>query len=371
MVLSRRERREQRRKLQKQERLEELKSSEEPHHIFQKKEHKGLLRIYDQYYLQLLVIPAIILIISLSQVGYHIATTGDFVNKGVSLSGGITITVPLDKTVDIGQIQQFLQQKLPGSEIDVRSATEFGVQHALIITTGNLDAGPQILSAIDEKIPGASMRSSSETTGPSLGGSFFAETTKAMLFAFVFMGLVVFIAFRTFTPSIMVITCVFADIVETIAAVNLLGIKISAAGIAAFLMLIGYSVDTDILLTTRVLKGKEGSVFDRTLSAAKTGMMLTLTTLIAVTISLLMTHNETIREIMTIMLVGLLLDILNTWITNTALLRFYVERIRPRKAAHPADISHDNSGENEDAKEEMEESPASQTAKFNKREDAE
>jgi preprotein translocase subunit SecF len=333
MTLSRRERREQRWKLLKQKRLEELDAAENARPVFHKKERKGFMRIYDKYYLRLLIIPAIILILSLVQVGYHIATTGDFINKGVSLSGGITVTVPVDKPVNIDEIQAYLKERLPGDEIDVRSAAELGVQKAIIITTGNVNSGKTILSALDQKIQGASTRASTETTGPALGGSFFAETTKAMLFAFVFMGLVVFFAFRTFTPSIMVISCVFADIVETIAAVNLFGMKISAAGIAAFLMLIGYSVDTDILLTSRVLRGKEGSVFDRTVSAAKTGILMTVTTLLAVTISLIMTQNETIKEIMTIMLIGLILDIFNTWITNTALLRYYVERIKPKRQA--------------------------------------
>ena len=41
-----------------------------------------------------------------------------------------------------------------------------------------------------------------------------------------------------------------------LALIDFLGIEISAAGIAAFLMLIGYSVDTDILLTSRALKRK-------------------------------------------------------------------------------------------------------------------
>ena len=64
--------------------------------------------------------------------------------------------------------------------------------------------------------------------------------------------------FRTFIPSIAVIFAAFADIVMSLALVDYLGIKISAAGIAAFLMLVGYSVDTDILLTSRALKRKTG-----------------------------------------------------------------------------------------------------------------
>jgi preprotein translocase subunit SecF len=88
-----------------------------------------------------------------------------------------------------------------------------------------------------------------------------------------------------------------------------------------------------------VLKNKEGTVFDRTLSAAKTGLLMTFTTLIAVTIGLLLTTSSTIKEIMTIMIFGLIFDIINTWIQNVALLRYYVEHIRGRRAEKPVPVA--------------------------------
>ena len=140
------------------------------------------------------------------------------------------------------------------------------------------------------------------------------------------MGIVVFLYFRTPIPSLAVILAAFSDIVVTVAVVNIMGMKISTAGIAAFLMLIGYSVDTDILLTTRVLKRKEGTEMDRVIGAFKTGIMMTLTALIAVTAALIFTDSEIIRQIMVILFIGLLADIINTWIQNVGILRLYLER---------------------------------------------
>jgi preprotein translocase subunit SecF len=55
----------------------------------------------------------------------------------------------------------------------------------------------------------------------------------------------------------------------TLVVVNLLGMKLSSAGIVSFLMLIGYSVDTDIMLTTRLLKSGEGSLNQRLIEHSK------------------------------------------------------------------------------------------------------
>jgi len=338
MSLSRRERREQRKKLLKEQRLKQLKSLEEQEKKVEKKsEYKGLLKIYDKHYLKLLIIPILILILAIGAIVYQVATTGDFMNKGVSLKGGMVITIPVQNEVSVTELEKILKSAFPNDDLEVRSTAEFGVQKAIIITTDNMNSEKEILASASVLIPNAKDEASSETTGSSLGSGFFKQTMIAMLIAFVCMSLVVLISFRTFIPSMMVIICVLADILETLAVVNLLGIRISTAGIAAFLMLIGYSVDTDILLTSRVLRGKEGTVFERTLSAAKTGLLMTLTAITAVGIGLFITSSSTIKEIMTIILIGLIFDIVNTWIQNVALLRYYVEHMKKPKAKEKAE----------------------------------
>lgn len=128
-------------------------------------------------------------------------------------------------------------------------------------------------------------------------------------------------------PSIAIILAAFADIVMTVAVVNIMGVSVSSAGIVAFLMIIGYSVDTDILLTTRLLKSREGSVNSRIYDAFKTGTLMTLTAIVAVGISLVIIYNfsETLRQIFGILLIGLVFDLVNTWIANAGILKWYVE----------------------------------------------
>lgn len=128
-------------------------------------------------------------------------------------------------------------------------------------------------------------------------------------------------------PSLAVISCAFIDILMTLIVVNYLGIVLSTAGIIAFMMLIGYSVDTDILMTTRLLKKKEGSVDERLYGAFKTGLTMSLTSIAAVGVSLFIIkdYSETLKQIFTIILIGIGFDIFNTWVTNASLLKWYME----------------------------------------------
>ena len=117
-----------------------------------------------------------------------------------------------------------------------------------------------------------------------------------------------------------------SDIIVTLAIFNLTGMKLGTAGIAAFLMLIGYSVDTDMLLSARVLKRREGTVMERVLGAMKTGLTMSATTLAAISVALFFVQSEVIKQIMVILLIGLIVDLLMTWIQNVGILRWYLEK---------------------------------------------
>lgn len=291
-----------------------------------------LFEIYDKKYKLLLIVPFIMLILALAQIGYQIHTTGDFIKKDVSLKGGVTVTIPYGKSIDARQVEQQISEKFPNNDVAVRILRSAGAVVGVLVEAdinGNDKAQVQnLLSAIGSSLALdlSKVDYGIEVIGSSLGASFFRESLIALLVAFLFMGLVVFIYFRTFIPSTAVVLAAFSDMVVALAVINILDIRIGTAGVAAFLMLIGYSVDTDILLTVRVLKRKEGTVMDRVVSSIKTGMTETITAIVAVTVAMLVTQSEVIRQIMLILLIGLIADIFNTWIQNVGLLRIYVER---------------------------------------------
>jgi preprotein translocase subunit SecF len=146
------------------------------------------------------------------------------------------------------------------------------------------------------------------------------------------MAVVVFFIFRTTIPSLAVILSAFADIVLTLALVDYLGISLSSAGIVAFLMIIGYSVDTDIMLTSHLLKRRDASINSRLMTSLKTGLTMTLTSIVAVLIAFFITasFSEVLRQIFLILIIGLSFDIMNTWLMNATILRWYVERKQRR-----------------------------------------
>ncbi len=277
---------------------------------------------------QMLIIPSILLILSLSVLGYTYYKTGSPVELGLEFKGGTAILFDSPKTPD--------QLKEEFSAYPVVEVREYSAGSRKI-----MELSPMAPSLKDELIK----QVDSETTNPDtvqitdtgaqFGQSLQYQAVRAIIIAFVFMAVVIFIIYRTFIPSIAVVVSAFADITFAAAMTDVFGILLSLGTVAALLMLIGYSVDTDILLTTRLLKRK-GELNDKVKYAMITGLTMTSTALAALFAMFVVssglvisfTRIDIIRDISIVLIFGLIADIINTWMTNAGILRWYAGRIQ-------------------------------------------
>jgi len=309
--------------------MEETKEIKERTENQENKEKKKFSFNYDKHYKKLLLIPVIIMLFSLAYLFYFHSQTGEFIIKDISLSGGTTITLSgglLDQ--DLQKLEQELKAEY--GDISFRRLTESTSGKTLTFVIESHER-PDTLTASIESILGQELtheNSSVEFSDSALSGNFYRQLIIALVVSFILMSIVIFFLFRSFIPSMAVIFAAFADIVMPLALIDYLGIKISAAGIAAFLMLIGYSVDTDILLTTRALKKQEGTLNERIYGAFKTGIFMTITALAAVLPAFFLITGlpDSFRQIFFILALGLGADVINTWLTNASIIKWYCER---------------------------------------------
>lgn len=282
--------------------------------------------IYDTKYKTLVVLTLIMFAVALVFLGYKYATTGEFIAKGVSLKGGITVTIPIDKEIDHLALQEKLAEGFDKAEIGVRTVTEAGRTKAIIIEASDIEPA-ELENAIRQAgIELIEDKYTIESMGSALGTQFFRQTLTALVIAFIGIGVVIFVTFKKTVPSLFIILAAASDMICTLAVISGIGVKLSTAGVASFLMLIGYAADANILLTTRVLRRKEGTALSRTIDALKTGLTMTTTTLAAATVAYIFSTSDVIKQIMLILIVGIVFDMINAWIQNAGILRWYIER---------------------------------------------
>ena len=189
----------------------------------------------------------------------------------------------------------------------------------------------QIISSINSQVNIVDY--SYQEVGPSLSFFFLERAQTAVMYALILSAIVIFVFFRRIIPSIAVIIGALVDILAALGFMALFQIPLSLPSIAALLMLIGYSLDTDVLLTVKVTQRKEGTPADRAYGALKTGLGMTTTTLSAFGVLLVVSifiQVPTYFQIASVMCIGLLADLVGTWFTNAVLILWHEEKREKR-----------------------------------------
>ena len=278
---------------------------------------------------RMMAIPAVLFGIALVIVAITFALTGMPVTPGIDFAGGTAVTIHTDDTKE--EIVAFY------SGYDMKSIDEGIGSGGYYLKFGPM-SNEDMMTFNDHtlsKYPQASI----DQIGANFGASLQSQAMLAILFAFIGMAVVIFIAFRKIIPAITVVSAGIADITITAAMMNLLGIELSLATTAALLMLIGYSVDSNILLTTKVLK-RQGKLEEKMEGAFRTGIIMTTTTLaaiIAMFIVAFIGQVPILYNIAAVLIIGLITDIIFTWGFNAGVLRMYLSRsekpqMKPKQA---------------------------------------
>jgi preprotein translocase subunit SecF len=266
---------------------------------------------------QLVAVPLALLAVALLVIVGWYVVTGAPANLGLEFTGGTELRIDVEGDNPRQQITAAFAAE-PESVRQVAADGSFVVTFdTASITTTELeqqanDAGFGIRTI--------------DSVSASFGGDTQRLAVGGVIVAFAGMSLLVFGMFRTFVPSIAVVVSAFSDVMIPLAVMNLLGIDLTLGTVAALLMLIGYSVDSDILLNNSVLR-RSGDFYESTRRAMQTGVTMTVTSIAAMTVMTVMAYIFAI-QIMTsiglILVIGLTADLINTYLLNVSLLRWYV-----------------------------------------------
>ncbi len=274
-----------------------------------------------------MILPIGFLIFALIILGNNYTSTGDFIEKDISLKGGFLLTIESSMPIDISVAEEELSDSL-NEQVKIRELSSLG--SGGIVGYSFEYAGDDIDTLMNEagNLVGNTNqdRMSVEEISSAISERFWNGTIRAILVALGAMSAVMFLYFRKLVPALGIIVSGVSNIIGTFAVMSLMGISISASGIAAILMLLGYSIDSNIVLTARALKRKELALNERIYSAIKTGLTMSITSIVALFVLYLASTAAILKTISLILIIGLLLDLMYTWIQNAGILRMYLER---------------------------------------------
>ncbi|MBI2971137.1 MAG: hypothetical protein HYY37_01815 [Candidatus Aenigmarchaeota archaeon] len=262
----------------------------------------------EKHWKQLIAVPFVLLIAASVLLVHNVVTKGSFLERDVELRGGKIIEAEIRGGAGDMPGYAHVRTAAEGRRVLIEIPAEQDENEVLGVlrSSGVLVGEPTV-----------------RTFGPSLGEVFWKQAQIALLVAFVAMSVFVFILFRSPVPSLIVILAATTDIVVTIAVLSMLGVQLSLSVLAALLMIIGYSVDTDILLTSNLLR-HGGDTNAKIRSSMITGLTMSLTALAALSAMYLFAGSFVLSQMALVLIIGIVVDIPATWFANAGLLRWWM-----------------------------------------------
>lgn len=279
---------------------------------------------YDSYSVgQVISIPSIILVICILLLVTITALSGVPVERGVTFTGGTELRIDVSDSVEN-----------PESELDTlfngnyETLSSIPASDSYILTFGEGEISSEEADDIVSSSESVELESLSEVS-PSLGSDAQITAIYGLIIAFALMSLFVIAVFRSVIPAFVIILSAVSNILIATVMMNVFNVVLSLGTVGALLMLIGYSVDSDILLNNYVLKRDGKEFVDRVHNAMRTGVTMTVTSLSAMIIMYILATVFGIgllADMGFVLAVGLIADLMNTYMMNVGILKWYVSR---------------------------------------------
>jgi len=172
------------------------------------------------------------------------------IDTSIDFKGGTIINVSTDtKIINLSSLRETLSQDLdqPVGVVEVESSTS---KKDLILSMEYL-ANEQILNSSLTKIYNNYSIDKIESIGPKIGDELKINARNAIVAAFLLIGLYVTIRFDSYY-ALGSLVALIHDVLITLGIFIIMNIEISIAIIAAFLTIVGYSLNDTIVIYDRI-----------------------------------------------------------------------------------------------------------------------
>jgi len=260
----------------------------------------------------------------------------------IDFTGGSVLQVKIAPTPAVQDIRSALEsQGYEGVQV-----TEFGSADEFLITfpmpdteMETLDAAQLLLNELRTGLPGAEIElRREESVGPKIGGELRTAAANSIVAALALI--VLYITFRfVFRYGIAAIMALVHDVTLTLGIFSLLNLELSLSIIAAFLTIIGYSLNDTIVVFDRIrenmkMRRKESyrNVINRSINECLSRTVLTSVTTFFVAATLYFMGGPVIHDFAFALCFGVIVGTYSSmFIASPILVWWYERRIMDKK----------------------------------------
>ncbi len=231
---------------------------------------------------------------------------------GIDFQGGILLQVQFEKPITTESIREALS----GMGLGDAEIQQFGNGREAIIRTlgeGGEDLTGAMVSALNEAHPDNPVEvRRQELVGPKVGSELRRKASLAILYSLI--GILLYISFRfEFKFAVGAVAALVHDVLITLGMFSLTGRELSLPVIAAFLTVVGYSLNDTIVIYDRIredrrkLYGKSFvEIVNTSLNESLSRTLVTSLTTLLVVLCLFFFGGEVIKDFAFALMVGVI-----------------------------------------------------------------
>ena len=259
-------------------------------------------------------------------VGFISMITNNGPKLSIDFKGGTMVAVNFTEPVDINKIRNSMSDiSIDGQKFDFskEEIKHFGDESNVAIRLASLkDEPPQFSQKVADKIASVypelvpedrnDFILSIEKVGPKVGAELSGDAVLAIFSALALILIYISIRFE-FKYALGAIAALTHDVAITLGIFSILGYEISLAVIAAFLTIVGYSLNDTIVIFDRVRENVKGlksisfrSVINQSINESLSRTIVTSVTTFLVVLILFLVGGEVIHSFAFAMIVGVI-----------------------------------------------------------------
>ncbi|MEZ5063299.1 MAG: protein translocase subunit SecF [bacterium] len=254
----------------------------------------------------------------------------------IDFTGGSLVQVQFTESVPTDEVRQVLSDAgIPNAEI-----VRFGEENEKLIRIPDTGAGSESMDkatdALQARWPDLDLRRE-ETVGPKIGSELRSSALQAIILSLVLILAYVTVRFE-FRFAVASIIALVHDVLITLGVFSIVGHEISLAVVAAFLTIVGYSLNDTIVVFDRIrenlrVPGREDydTILNRSINQSLSRTIITSGTTLLVLVVLYFFGGEVLKDFAFALIVGIVVGTYSSIYVATPILVEW-ERRAPRRS---------------------------------------
>jgi len=278
-----------------------------------------ILSFIENNYKKFLLLSISLFVIFIGIILFNYFKYGYIINKSITISGGYVTLVNNNYNLTNTEIQNILNQ------MNITDYVLYSTPNIIYIESRDQINGTLLINLLNQyynisiQPSDISIQQYSSLVGDLIFNQFLFFVILTMIFA----SFVIFIVFRVSNTTLNIISTILLDVIGLLAILSITKYPIGANGFIAMLMILGFAIDNNVVLSTNMIKEKDKPFIERVKMSFRVGMLMEIIALYTLLLLYFIVPDPSVKEFSFVLSTATILDLIYYLIGNIPLYKYF------------------------------------------------